>query len=107
MSSQFSYVVPNRFAVIVDLRSPRCRPAKTFVQPLSASVRLVSPQLSVSKPTVASIVLGYIQDKGCKTLPPAVGMYGDHRDVGKPRQRIRAGAVLIETLQDEHHRNQF
>jgi hypothetical protein len=39
-------------------------------------------------------------------IPPA-GMHGDHRDLGKPRQRIGAGTILIESLPDEHHRNQF
>lgn len=99
--------MPNRLAMFVDLRSSRCRPTKTFVQPLSASVRFMSPQLSAGKPPFPGITLGHVQDGATKTLPPPVGMHGDHRHVGKPRQRIGAGTILIESLHDEHHPNQF
>ena len=50
---------------------------------------------------------GHVQDKGTKTLPPPVGTHGDHRNVGKPGQRIGPGAIVTESLQDEHHRDQF
>jgi hypothetical protein len=99
--------MPNRLATVVDLRSSRCHPTKTFVQPLSASVRFVSPQRSGGKSPFPGITPGHVQDKSTKTLPPPVGVHGGHRDVGKPRQRIGAGTILIESLQDEHHCNQF
>jgi hypothetical protein len=93
--------------MVVDLRSSRCYPTKTFVQPLSASVRAVGPQLSAGESPFPGITPGHVKDKGTQPLPPPVGMHGDHRDVGKPRQRIGAGTILIESLQDKHHRNQF
>jgi hypothetical protein len=67
----------------------------------------VGPQLSTGESPFPGFTPGHVQDKGTKTLPPPVGMHGDHRDVDQPRQRIGAGTILIEGLQDEHHRNQF
>ncbi len=67
----------------------------------------MGPQLGAGKSPVSGIPLGHIQDNSSKTAPPSAGMHGDHRDVGKPRQRIRTGTILIESLQHEHHRNQF
>ena len=69
-----------------------------FVQSLSASVRLVGPQLSADESPLPGLTLRLVQDEGAKPLPPLVGAHGDHRNVGKAVQWIWAGTVLVESL---------
>lgn len=56
----------------------------TFIEPLSAPVGFVCPQLSAGETPLPGLELGQVQDEGAKALPPPVGTDGDHRHVGKP-----------------------
>jgi hypothetical protein len=105
--SQFAYVVPDLLTVLVDFRSSRRLPTKPFVQPLSASVRFVRPQLSAGETPPSGLELGQAQHLRTQPLSPTIGTDSDHRYVREPGQRVRAGPVMIEGLKDECHRNKL
>jgi hypothetical protein len=104
--SQFAYVVPDLLTVVVDLCSSRRVPTQPFVQPLSASVRFVRPQLRAGETPLSGIELGQAQHLGTQPSSPTIGTDSDHRYMREPGQRIRAGPVVIEGLKDECHRNE-
>jgi hypothetical protein len=99
--------VPDLLTVVVDFRSSRRLPTKSFVQPLSASVRVVRPQLSVGETPLLGIKLGQAKHLGTQPSSPTIGTDSDHRYVREPGQRVRAGPVMIEGLKDQCHRNKL
>jgi hypothetical protein len=105
--SQLAYVVPNLLTVLVDFRSSRGPPTKPFVQPPSASVRFVRPQLSAGETPLSGAKLGQAQHLRTQPLSPTIGTHSNHRHVREPRQRVRAGPVTIEGLKDECHRHKL
>jgi hypothetical protein len=105
--SQLAYVVPNLLTVLVDFHSSRGLPTKPFVQPLSASVRFVRPQLSAGETPLSGANLGCAQHLRTQSSSPTIGTHSNHRYVRESRQRVRAGPVTIEGLTDECHRHKL
>jgi hypothetical protein len=99
--------VPDLLTEVVDLRSSRRLPTKPFVQPLSASVRFVRPQLSPGETPLARLELRQAQHLGTQPSSPTIGTDSDHRYVREPGQRVRAGPVMIEGLKHECHRHKL
>jgi hypothetical protein len=99
--------VPDLLTGVVDFRSSRRLPTKPFVQPLSASVRFVRPQLSAGETPLSGIEPGQAQHVGAQPSSPTIGTDRDHRYVREPGQRVCAGPVMIEGLEDECHRNKL